>query len=161
QNCVAEKKMSLQEDVHLGDESSFGANSQVSDAFTPQWARWIVLAATPDRPTGRDKTFVLFSVKDSHGALYESLAAFKLFNVNLLKIESRPSPNTGEHDFFVELLGHCDEAAVKRAVDSLKLTCKKVKILGACPIPPKTPTPTPLQPAMRSLFYQHNASSGN
>eukprot|EP00472_Partenskyella_glossopodia_P001619 CAMPEP_0197533448 /NCGR_PEP_ID=MMETSP1318-20131121/43561_1 /TAXON_ID=552666 /ORGANISM="Partenskyella glossopodia, Strain RCC365" /LENGTH=367 /DNA_ID=CAMNT_0043090355 /DNA_START=47 /DNA_END=1147 /DNA_ORIENTATION=+ len=57
----------------------------------PTTSRFFVISQVCEPPSGEDKTFVMFSLKDSKGALYRVLQAFDTENVNLSNIESRPS----------------------------------------------------------------------
>jgi len=55
------------------------------------------------RGKGGPKTSIIFAVKDEPGALYSILKVFADANVNLTKIESRPSKRKlGEYVFFVD-----------------------------------------------------------
>jgi prephenate dehydratase len=54
--------------------------------------RFIVVGKHDHEPTGHDKTSVVFSlIEDRPGGLYDVLGAFAKCNINLTKIESRPS----------------------------------------------------------------------
>jgi len=81
------------------------------------------------------KTSILVSIKDKAGALYEILKPFRDADINLTKIESRPSKQKAwEYYFFVDFIGHADEEKVKKALDKLVSHCNFVKILGSYPI---------------------------
>lgn len=97
--------------------------------------RFLVISNNYAGRTGRDKTSVMFSVKDRVGALHDTLKAFKDNNINLTKIESRPSKKkVWEYYFFVDFIGHCEEPKVKKALKELEESCVFVKILGSYPI---------------------------
>jgi chorismate mutase / prephenate dehydratase len=50
------------------------------------------------------------------------------------KIESRPSKRKNwEYFFFVDIEGHCEDAAVKEATGELERHCTFVKVLGSYP----------------------------
>ncbi|HNW39585.1 MAG TPA: prephenate dehydratase, partial [Candidatus Omnitrophota bacterium] len=69
--------------------------------------RFLVVGKNVASRTGKDKTSLLFSIKDRVGALYEMLLPFRKYGVNLTKIESRPSKKKAwEYYFFVDILGH-------------------------------------------------------
>ena len=81
------------------------------------------------------KTSILVSIKDKAGALYEILKPFRDADINLTKIESRPSKQKAwEYYFFVDFIGHADEEKVKKAFDKLVSHCNFVKVLGSYPI---------------------------
>ena len=98
--------------------------------------RFLVISRTLSaRPTRKDKTSIAFSVKDRVGALHDILVAFKRNNVNLTKIESRPSKvRAWDYYFFVDMEGHNKDEKVKKALSGLKRSCNYIKILGSYPI---------------------------
>lgn len=102
---------------------------------SPQnYTRFLIISSSSPGPTGKDKTSLLFSVRDKIGALYYSLKPFKDAQINLTKIESRPSRRRAwEYVFFVEMAGHLQESSVERTVARLEKECLWVKVLGSYP----------------------------
>jgi len=87
------------------------------------------------KPTKRDKTSIVFSIKDRVGALHDMLVPFKRNKVNLTKIESRPSKvRAWDYYFFVDLEGHISTDKVKKAIAGLKKASTFIKILGSYPV---------------------------
>ncbi|HSG05018.1 MAG TPA: ACT domain-containing protein, partial [Nitrospiria bacterium] len=106
------------------------------DNFT----RFLIVAPKELGRTGRDKTSVMFSVRDRVGALHDMLKPFSEFGLNLTKIESRPSRKKAwEYIFFVDLEGHQAEDRVREALDRLQENCVFMKILGSYPSGGTTP----------------------
>ncbi|RUM30448.1 MAG: prephenate dehydratase [Aquifex sp.] len=100
------------------------------DNFT----RFLVIAKRDLKPTGNDKTSILFGVKDEPGALYKALEVFYKHGINLTKIESRPSKKKAwDYVFFVDLEGHKEEEKVKKALKELKEKTQFLKVLGSYP----------------------------
>lgn len=98
------------------------------------YTRFFVIGRQMVKPTGDDKTAVLISVKDKPGALYELLLPFSRAGVNLTRIESRPSQQKAwEYVFFVDLIGHAEDQAVKNVLDAVSEKAKSVKVLGSFP----------------------------
>jgi len=96
--------------------------------------RFLVIANSDSAPSGKDKTSILFSVKDRVGVLHDVLYSFKKYNINLTKIESRPSKKKPwEYYFFIDFEGHRNSARVAEALSKLKRQCVFVKILGSYP----------------------------
>ncbi|HDM37664.1 MAG TPA: prephenate dehydratase [Candidatus Omnitrophica bacterium] len=96
--------------------------------------RFLVIGKEETPPTGEDKTSIIFSTKDRPGALYEMLMPFKKYNINLTKIESRPSKTEAwKYYFFLDLEGHRRSEKVKRALSELEKNCLFFKILGSYP----------------------------
>jgi chorismate mutase/prephenate dehydratase len=96
--------------------------------------RFIVLGRSWADKTGRDKTSVVFSVKDRPGVLKDALSAFAEQGINLTRIESRPSRKRAwTYVFFADFRGHPDEERVRRALDGLEEHCPYVSLIGAYP----------------------------
>jgi prephenate dehydratase len=85
--------------------------------------------------TGHDKTsLALFLRKDKPGALLMILSEFAYGQINLTKIQSRPTKKQlGEYMFFVDLVGHVDDGPVALALECLRLKLREVKVLGSYP----------------------------
>lgn len=97
--------------------------------------RFLVIGKIEAKPTKKDKTSIMFSVKDRAGALHDMLVPFKRHGVNLTKIESRPSKvRAWEYCFFIDLEGHYKDAKVARTLEELRAPSMYVKVLGSYPI---------------------------
>lgn len=94
--------------------------------------RFLVIGREPAPATGRDKTSILFSLKDSAGVLFKVLQPLSEAGVNLSRIESRPSrKKLWDYVFFIDVDGHASEAPVQQAIEALKKRCDFVKVLGS------------------------------
>jgi chorismate mutase/prephenate dehydratase len=99
------------------------------------FTRFLVVAEESPKRTGRDKTSIMFSVKDRPGALYDILTPFKRAKINLSKIESRPSKRKAwEYIFFVDMEGHVEDKKVMKAIEGMKEDCLFLKVLGSYPV---------------------------
>lgn len=108
-------------------------NASVEDR--PQNAtRFLMISKEYARPTGNDKTSVMFLIKDEVGALYNMLLPFKENGINLTRIESRPSPHGAwDYYFFVDFQGHCEDDRVKKTLEDLSQKCRHLQVLGSYP----------------------------
>jgi len=99
------------------------------------YTKFIVIGKHPiTNPSGKDKTSILFSLKDRVGILHDALAPFKKNGINLTKIESRPSKQRPwEYVFFVDFVGHIKNKNVKKAISELEKLCTYYKFLGSYP----------------------------
>lgn len=96
--------------------------------------RFLVLGKETVAPSGNDKTSVLFAMPSTPGALVNMLACFADHEVNMTKIESRPSrQGIWEYVFFVDIAGHAEDAAVAKALSDLDSKAAMVKLLGSYP----------------------------
>jgi len=102
--------------------------------FTANATRFLVLGRQCGPPTGHDRTSLMFSIADQVGALYQALAPFRRYKLNMTKIESRPSKRKAwEYFFFVDCDGHMTDRKVARAIADLSQACNFVKVLGSYP----------------------------
>jgi len=98
------------------------------------FTRFFILSQQDSPPSGNDKTSVVFSVKHKPGALYEFLKELTIRNINLTKIESRPTrQKPWEYNFYLDFEGHREDKASQEALDSLEKTSLFVKVLGSYP----------------------------
>ena len=96
--------------------------------------RFFVLGRQCSPATGRDRTSLMFSIRDEVGALHRALAPFRRYKLNMTKIESRPSKRKAwEYFFFVDCDGHATDKKVARAISELEKHCAFVKVLGSYP----------------------------
>jgi len=96
--------------------------------------RFLVIGEKTCPPTGNDRTSILFSVHDRPGSLVAALKAFDSFEINMSKIESRPSKQKDwEYIFYVDLADHCENGQVSSALEELEKHCSLVKLLGSYP----------------------------
>jgi prephenate dehydratase len=97
--------------------------------------RFIILSKDKALKSKDDKTSILFaSYQDSPGELYNVLGFFAEHNVNLTKIESRPSKEgLGNYIFFLDFKGHEDDKVIKEILDNIKEKTSLMKVLGSYP----------------------------
>ncbi len=87
----------------------------------------------PNRITGNDKTSIIISLYgDKPGGLYEILYEFANQNINLTKIESRPSKQgLGKYLFFIDFEGHKSEKFITETLDTIDEKVAMLKVLGS------------------------------
>ncbi len=97
--------------------------------------RFLIISTQDVPPTGKDRTSIIFSIKDKVGALHAMLTPFHKNKINLTKIESRPSKKKAwDYYFFVDFEGHRSDTNVKKALNQLESMCKYLKIVGSYPV---------------------------
>ncbi|HET9059489.1 MAG TPA: prephenate dehydratase [Acidimicrobiales bacterium] len=86
-------------------------------------------------PTGHDKTsIVCFQSSDHPGSLHMILGQFSARNLNLTKLESRPTKQAlGEYCFVIDFAGHIGDEVVADCLRDLHATLPAVKFLGSYP----------------------------
>ena len=97
--------------------------------------RFVVVSKKDHERTGNDKTSIIFSIyEDRPGGLYNILGIFQKNNVNLTKIESRPSrKGLGKYLFFVDFNGHKNEKLISDIIDEIDENTYFLKVLGSYP----------------------------
>lgn len=111
------------------------ARERVEDAAGRETRYAMVGSELPSR-TGRDRTVIAMAVSDDPGALYDSLKPFADRDINLTRLESRPTQGAAwRYLFFVEMDGHVTDRPLLTALDELRDVSRHVKVLGSYPRP--------------------------
>jgi chorismate mutase/prephenate dehydratase len=109
--------------------------AQGIEDFSHNVTRFLVIGKEDAKPTAKDRTSIMFSIKDKVGALHDILVPFKRHGINLTKIESRPSKiRPWEYYFFVDMEGHHSNKNVRTALEELRREAAYLKILGSYPV---------------------------
>jgi chorismate mutase / prephenate dehydratase len=96
--------------------------------------RFLVIGKNEMRPTGRDKTSIMFVTSHVPGALYKVLQPIADSGLNMVKLESRPSRHENwSYMFFADVEGHIVEPAVSQTVEKMKALSLFLKLLGSYP----------------------------
>ena len=97
--------------------------------------RFVVVGRGIGERTGDDKTsLALFMQLNKPGALLMILSEFAYGQIDLTKIQSRPTKKQlGEYMFFVDLKGHVTDPDIDLALACLRLKLRDVKLLGSYP----------------------------
>lgn len=96
--------------------------------------RFFVIARQNAKPSGEDKTSILFTTEHKAGALTDVLNVLRDHGLNLTRLAERPSQRMNwEYYFFVDVEGHADEPHVQTALSEAKKHCLQLTVLGSFP----------------------------
>jgi chorismate mutase/prephenate dehydratase len=96
--------------------------------------RFAVLSKQQARPSGDDKTTIMFEAADKPGALVSVLRVFEERGINLTHIDKRPSGRVNwTYTFFIDAQGHQDDAPVAQAIADAATHCQHLTVLGSYP----------------------------
>ena len=97
--------------------------------------RFLVLGHRSPAPSGHDKTSLVVSSANRTGLLYRLLEPLSRNGIDMTRIESRPARQQGlwEYVFFIDILGHADDEAVRGALAEMRERASLFRILGAYP----------------------------
>ncbi|PPV08286.1 P-protein [Xanthomonas bromi] len=97
--------------------------------------RFLVIGRQIFPSSGHDRTSVLVFIHDKPGALFDVLSPFARHGISMNRIESRPSHQAKwEYGFFIDLVGHVEDDAMKQALAELKAHSAQIKVLGSYPV---------------------------
>jgi len=98
------------------------------------YTKFFAISKQKAKPKQKNKTSLVFAAKHVPGALYRILGIFATRNINLTKLESRPSRSKPwEYVFYVDFEGHLDGEVYQEAIKELQREATFVKILGSYP----------------------------
>lgn len=97
--------------------------------------RFVIVSKYRKQKTGCDKTSIIFSTDNKPGSLYRILDIFSLWDINMTRIESRPSKSAlGQYIFFVDIDGHIEDQDVYDALTMVKRKTSFYKFIGSYPM---------------------------
>ena len=96
--------------------------------------RFLIIGRESVPPSGKDRTSIVVSVRNKPGALHDLIAPFRRHNVDMSRLESRPSRNSKwSYVFFIDLEGHIEDQPVAAVLDELNSQVVELKVLGSYP----------------------------
>ncbi len=96
--------------------------------------RFLVIARQSAKPSGKDKTSIMFTTNHTPGALVRVLTIFDRAGINLSHIDKRPSGRQNwRYTFFVDAEGHEEDPVMRLAIEQTRRECEEVIVLGSYP----------------------------
>ena len=102
--------------------------------YSNNTTRFLIIGHSVSTVTGSDKTSLLITPPNTgnSGSLYQLLEPFASNEINLSRIESRPSKTKNwSYVFFIEIDGHIEDKNVQKTIKTLKDRAVEIKFLGS------------------------------
>lgn len=114
----------------------YGLNSNAANIedCKENTTRFLVVGNNKVAPSKRDKTSILITATDKPGTLYKVLEPVYRHNINLTRIETRPTQQGDwSYMFFLDFIGHESDTEVVAMLSDLQTKSWSVKVLGSYP----------------------------
>lgn len=96
--------------------------------------RFFVLGKEQPKPTGKDKTSLVFMLNHRAGALYQVMKVLTERSIGVTRLETRPEKTKKwERLFYIDMEGHKTDHPVAHALTAIEKQCTFFKILGSYP----------------------------
>ncbi|MFC3283196.1 prephenate dehydratase [Litchfieldella rifensis] len=97
--------------------------------------RFLIIGNQDVPMSGEDKTSVVVAMRNQPGALHDLLEPFHRHQIDLTRLETRPS-RTGvwNYVFFIDFKGHCEDPVVEAVLEEVRLRAAELKVLGSYPV---------------------------
>jgi len=98
------------------------------------YTKFVAVSKQKTKHGERNKTSLVFAAAHEPGSLYRILGTFATRNINLTKLESRPSrTKPWEYVFYADLEGHLEDDICRQTITELQRETTFIKILGSYP----------------------------
>lgn len=96
--------------------------------------RFLIIGNQTVPASGVDKTSIVVAMRNEPGALYNLLEPFHRHNIDLTRVETRPS-RTGAwtYVFFIDFVGHVNDPLISDVMKEVASRCADLKLLGSYP----------------------------
>ncbi|MDN3556298.1 prephenate dehydratase [Halomonas maura] len=96
--------------------------------------RFLIIGNQDVPMSGEDKTSIVVAMRNQPGALHDLLEPFHRHQIDLTRLETRPSRSgVWNYVFFIDFKGHHDEPRIAAMFEEVRLRAAEVKVLGSYP----------------------------
>ena len=94
--------------------------------------RFLVIGKSIEEKADQNKTSVLINIADKPGSLMSILQPFTELNINMTRIETRPSRNNDYlHTFFIDFEGYYEDEIIIKLLEKLEKMSEELRIIGS------------------------------
>ena len=94
--------------------------------------RFLVIGKSIEDKSENNKTSVMINIADKPGSLMSILKPFTELNINMTRIETRPSRNNQYlHTFFIDFEGYYEDAIVIELLEKLENMSEELRVIGS------------------------------
>ena len=95
-------------------------------------SRFLVIGKSIEEKSDQKKTSVMINIADKPGSLMSILQPFTELNINMTRIETRPSRNNEYlHTFFIDFEGYYEDESVIKLLETLEEMSEELRIIGS------------------------------
>ena len=127
--AIAHSRNAIKHNLHVIEEDIQDEENNIT--------RFAVLGTEIANQSNNDKTSFCFDFSDidKPGQLINVMKLFSDENINITKIESRPSKKElGKYIFWMDIIGHSEEIKLRKIFTNINTLTSKFKIIGSYPI---------------------------
>ena len=94
--------------------------------------RFLVIGKSIEEKAQKNKTSVMLNIADKPGSLMSILQPFTELNINMTRIETRPSRNNDYlHTFFIDFEGYYEDEIIIELLEKLEKMSEELRIIGS------------------------------
>jgi len=94
--------------------------------------RFLVIGKSIEEKADQNKTSVMINIADKPGSLMSILQPFTELNINMTRIETRPSRNNDYlHTFFIDFEGYYEDENYIKLLEKLEKMSEELRIIGS------------------------------
>tara|TARA_Y100000768_G_scaffold283909_1_gene218531 strand:- start:132 stop:974 length:843 start_codon:yes stop_codon:yes gene_type:complete len=94
--------------------------------------RFLVIGKSIEEKSDQNKTSVMINIADKPGSLMSILQPFTELNINMTRIETRPSRNNDYlHTFFIDFEGYYEDEVIIKLLEKLEDMSEELRIIGS------------------------------
>jgi chorismate mutase/prephenate dehydratase len=96
--------------------------------------RFLIIGTQAVPASGVDKTSIVVAMRNEPGALYNILEPFHRHNIDLTRVETRPSRSgVWTYVFFIDFVGHTEDPIISQVLKEVASRSADLKLLGSYP----------------------------